>query len=176
MVHVSPVRTPEHEEEELPNDMARAALSRSSDDGISDLKVLRREKRRSSGKTDCAEVIAKAVADCQKHKGADCQLEFDEGDYPLRGNGLQTAGLNSVSLLGDGAALIIKAVAMEQKQPEKQPVHKNLRANLGTDKIFKVARPTTKEGKGRLRSRRWLHDLSWPTHQQQQSLLKDVQP
>lgn len=59
MVHVSPVRTPDHfegGETEATEDMARASLSRSSDDGIADLKVLRREKRRSAGKAEEAVV------------------------------------------------------------------------------------------------------------------------
>lgn len=55
MVHVSPVRTPDHYEGgevEVTQEVTRVSLSRSSDDGIADLKVLRREKRRSSGKTE----------------------------------------------------------------------------------------------------------------------------
>jgi hypothetical protein len=94
-------------------------------------------------RNDCAKVIADAVADCKKHAHSDCQLEFDEGDYPLHGDGFESSGLNSVTLSGDGAALTIKAVAMGVKYE----AHKNLKSNLGTDRIFHVERPTGKAEK-----------------------------
>jgi hypothetical protein len=94
-------------------------------------------------RNDCTQVIAAAFADCKKHRGSTCQLEFDEGDYPLRGNGFESTGIASVALTGDGAALTIKAVAMGAKYE----AHKNLKTNLGTDRVFHVERPTNKAAK-----------------------------